>query len=90
VRVAKQKYRIERDSVWAFITENLIKANENDKIKLSEIYDKYKLLCQKEEYKSIEKKIILKTGSEKGKYKVDNSTKDRNQIYVFGVRFNEE
>src|SRR5208282_5959409 len=34
MRVAKQKYRIERDSVWAFITENLIKTNENDKIKL--------------------------------------------------------
>ena len=90
MRVAKQKYRIERDSVWAFITENVIKSDENDKIKLSEIYDKYKLFCQKKEYKCIEKKIILKTALEKGKYKVANSTKNRNQIYVFGVRFNEE
>ena len=90
MRIAKQKYRTEDDSTLAFISDQLIKSEEKDRAKLSEVYDRYRLFCQNEEYKHIEKKVTLKTTLDKSGYKVANSTKDKNQVYVFGVKFNEE
>ena len=60
MRMAKNKYRIETDSVLAFISEKIRKGDEKDKVKLSEVYERYLLFCKSENYKNSEKKVIFR------------------------------
>jgi phage/plasmid-associated DNA primase len=90
MRMAKKRYRIEKDSVLAFISEKISKSDEKDKLKLSEVYEKYLLFCKSENYKNIEKKVDFRKTLEKCKYHIANSTKDLNQVFIFGAKLNED
>lgn len=86
MRIAKKKYRSEADSVLSFIGEKLTKGNESDKLKLSEVYEIYKLYCKTEEFKYPVKKHDFKKTLLKEGYNVANSTKDKNQVIIFEAK----
>jgi putative DNA primase/helicase len=88
MKLAKKDYRSSTDFVGDFINTKLMYSPDNpkDKIKLSELYDLYKNYCQSEEDVKIEKKTVLKNSLEKMNYKVANSSKDNNQVFVFHVK----
>lgn len=84
--LAKKKYRSEANSVLSFISEKLMKGNENDKLKLSEVYESYKLFCKNEEFKNPVKKHDFKKTLAKEGYNITNSTKDKNQVFIFEAK----
>lgn len=86
MRIAKKKYRSEADSVLSFIGEKLTKGTESDKLKLSEVYEIYKLFCKTEEFKYPVKKMDFKKALIKERYIIDNSTKDQNQVFIFEAK----
>ena len=85
MRTAKSEYRSSTDSVRAFIADNL-KKSENDRIKLSELYNQYETYCHTEGLMSVEKKNQFRKTLEDMKFEVSNSSKDGNQCFVFNVR----
>jgi putative DNA primase/helicase len=84
---AKQEYRNNVDTVRAFVAEKLIKSSDPaDRMKFSDAYKQYISFCETEGRKDIEdkkgfKKILKDLG-----FKIGNSSKDGNQIYIFNVR----
>lgn len=90
MKIAKQRYRAEADSVQAFIEEQLRTGKEEDKVKFGYVYEIYKDFCLKEGYKNLENKRSFQGSLVRSGYKVTNSTKDNNQVYIFGVKLVEE
>ncbi len=91
MKMAKQKFKTETNSGFAFINGLLIKTeNMDERLKLREVYETYKAFCAKENYAEIETKEGLKRLLKSSGFKVEPSTKDNNQVHVFGVKFNYE
>jgi len=87
MKLAKKDYRSSTDSVRAYIDEHLSRSdNGNDRIKFSDLYRHYQEYCQLEGEKNIKVKSLFKKGLEDMKYKIANSSKDGNQLFVFNVK----
>jgi len=87
LKQAKKKFKVEADSIQAFVHGKLEEAPPSQRIRLGEIYESYRSFCQSEGYKNQEKKNNLKKVLKELKYEIDNSTTDSNQLTVYGVRF---
>jgi len=86
MKLAKKDYRTSTDSVRAFIDEHLSHSDTaNDRIKFSDLYRQYQEYCQLEGEKNIKIKSSFKKGLEEMKYKIANSSKEGNQLFVFNV-----
>jgi putative DNA primase/helicase len=90
MKIAKQRYRAEADSVQAFIEEQLSAEKEDDKVKFGYVYEIYKAFCLREGFKNVEKKRSFQVSLVRAGFKVDNFTKDNNQVYIFGVKLVED
>jgi putative DNA primase/helicase len=87
MRLQKQEYQNEMDSVRAFVHDRLIKSdNPDDRIKYSCLYEKYCQYCQSEKRKDPEEKSGFKKVLVDLHFKVESSKKDGNQVYVFNVK----
>jgi len=83
---AKKNYRYGMDSVRTFADENLVKTgNPNDAVKLSTMHALYSFFCEKE-WMDCESKIKFKKALAGLGYRIENSTRHSNQLYVFGVK----
>ncbi len=83
---AKKNYRYGMDSVRTFADENLVKTgNHNDAVKLSTIYARYSIFCERE-WLGCESKIKFRKALAGLGYRIENSTRHSNQLYVFGVK----
>jgi len=89
ILLAKQRYRKEIDSARSFIDENLVRSeDQNDVLKLSDLYEtKYGPFCKERGMDCVSKRNFKKVLTSLG-YKVDNSTRHSNQVYVFNVKLN--
>ena len=88
LKMAKQEYRNDMDTIRAFANEKLMRTgNPADKLKFSDGYNHYVSFCQKEgkgkdtEEKKSFKKILQELG-----FRIENSKKDGNQVHIFSVR----
>jgi putative DNA primase/helicase len=87
MKLSKKVYRSSTDSTRDFIITSLTYSNNSDdRIKLSELYELYRKYCQSEGEENIKKKAEFRKALEGMNYKVDNSSKDGNQVYVFNVK----
>ena len=59
--------------------------SENRKLKLSDAYEHYRQYCESEGYKFPEKKYTFREILKRNGFKIETSSKDANQIYVFDV-----
>lgn len=83
---AKKDYRYGMDSVRAFADEHLVKTDDpNTEMKLSTLYDKYMFFCQNE-WMNCESKIQFKRTLTGLGYRIENSTRHSNQLYVLKVK----
>jgi putative DNA primase/helicase len=91
MKLTKQDYRSETDSVRAFANEFLMKSKDpDDKLKFGSAYQLYLAFCQKEGKKEYEKKSDFKKVFKDIGYKIENSKKDGNQVHIFNVKVIEE
>jgi putative DNA primase/helicase len=89
MKTAKQKFKNETSSAFAFISASLTKVETPDeRLKLSQVYEIYRTFCATEGYPEPETKEGLKKLLKSSGFKVDRSSKDNNQVHVFGVRLN--
>ena len=89
MKTAKQKFKTETNSAFAFIEGALVKSDlMEDRVKLSQVFDHYLKFCSLEGYPEPETKEGLKKCLKGSGFKVDRSTKDGNQVHVFGIRLN--
>lgn len=87
MRLQKQEYQNEMDSVRAFVHDCLVRSeNIDDRIKYSSLYEKYRQYCQSEKRKDPEEKSGFKKVLADLHFKVECSKKDGNQMYVFNVK----
>ena len=91
LNLAKQEYRNNVDTVRAFVAEKLIKSsNPADRMKFSDAYKQYISFCEAEGRKDIEDKKSFKKVLKDLGFKIGNSSKDGNQIYIFSVRLSQD
>ena len=89
MKTAKQKFKNETNSAFAFISAFLIRSeNQDERMKLSQVYEAYKGFCATEGYLETETKEEFKKALKGSGFKVERSSKDGNQVHVFGVRLN--
>lgn len=86
----KQSYKTQSNSVLAFAENHLRKTDPNDRVKYGEAYSLYLSFCGVEGYEDPEKKVSFKRLLLNAGYQVENSKKDGNQLYIFGVRLVED
>jgi P4 family phage/plasmid primase-like protien len=87
MKLTKQDYRREMDSVRAFANECLEKTNDsNNKVKFGSAYQAYLTFCQNDGKKEFEKKSDFRKVLKDLGYKIDNSKVDGNQLYIFNAR----
>jgi phage/plasmid-associated DNA primase len=87
MKQSKDDYRDQMDSVRQFATDCLVKSpSKDDKLKLKDLYQMYLDYCQQDKNKDFENKPGFKKVLEGMGYKIHNSKKDRNQVYVFNVK----
>ena len=88
MQFAKQNMRNEGNSFLLFLNENIIKTDDvdTDRIPLKDVFHRYLKFCEEEGIKSPLSKINLKSNLIREGYSVDNSTKDGNQVVVFGAK----
>ena len=87
MKLAKKDYRTNTDSVRTFIQDILKHSdNSNDRIRFSDLFKGYQDYCQAEGKKDIESKSTFRKILEDMKFKVSNSSKDGNQLFVFNVK----
>jgi putative DNA primase/helicase len=84
MKLSKQEYRNEMDSVRSFARDR-ISVNPGNDFKLSDVYKMYASYCSEENRKDIEKKKGFRKILEDAGYKIGNNTKDNNQVYIFNV-----
>jgi len=90
LKLAKQRYRNEVDSIRAFVGDTLRKSNNPaDRLKFSETYDKYLSYCQTEGNEIQKKNEFKKVLKELG-FEIRNSSKDGNQVCIFQCQPNQE
>jgi putative DNA primase/helicase len=83
---AKQEYRNNVDTVRAFAAEKLTKSNNSeDRLKFSDAYRHYTSFCEAEGRKDVEDKNSFKKVLRELGFKIKNSSKDGNQVYIFNV-----
>ena len=91
MKKAKKSYRSITDSARAYISEYLVNTgNENDEIRLSDLFKLYQEYCIEEGEENIQNKGDFKKALKNMKYKIANSTKDNNKVYVYNVKFKEK
>ena len=91
MKTAKHKFKTESNSAFAFINGPLLKSDlMDDRVKLSQVYDHYLKFCSLEGYPEPETKEGLKNSLKSSGFKVDRSTKDSNQVHIFGIRLNSD
>jgi putative DNA primase/helicase len=89
MKTAKQKFKNETSSAFAYIHAFLTKSeNMDDRLKLSQVYEGYKAFCATEGYLELESKESFKALLKNSGFKVERSTKDNDQVHIFGVRLN--
>ncbi len=87
MKLTKQDYRREMDSVRAFACECLTKTNTlADKLKFKNVYEVYVAFCKNNGKKDPEKKTDFRKVLEELRYKIANSRVDGNQLYIFNAR----
>jgi len=87
MKKAKKSYRSITDSARAYISEYLVNTgNENDEIRLSDLFKLYQEFCIEEGEDNIQNKSDFKKALKNMKYKIANSTKDNNKVYVYNVK----
>jgi putative DNA primase/helicase len=87
MKQSKDDYRDQMDSVRQFANDCLAKSQSyDDKLPLKDLYQMYLEYCQKDRNKDFEKKNGFKKVLEGMGYKIENSKKDGNQVYVFKVK----
>ena len=87
MKQSKDDYRNQMDSVRQFAHDCLVKSQtKEDRLKLKDLYQLYLDYCQKDRNKDFEKKPGFRKLLEGMGYKIDNSKKDGNQVYVFNVK----
>ena len=89
MKLSKQEYRNEMDSVRSFARDRMSVMPGND-FKLSDAYKMYISYCSEENRKDIEKKKEFRKILEAAGFKIDNNTKDNNQVYIFNVAISYE
>jgi phage/plasmid-associated DNA primase len=83
---AKQEYRNNVDTVRAFVAERLMKSSHpEDRLKFSGAYKQYTSFCEAEGRKDVEDKKSFKKVLKELGFKIGNSSKDGNQVYIFNV-----
>jgi P4 family phage/plasmid primase-like protien len=86
METSKQKYKNDSNNVLSFATEYLKKLNLNDdKVKFSDAYSRYKYYCATEEIKNCYGKKAFRKILNNAGYTIGSSTKDNNQTFIFGV-----
>jgi len=79
------------DSVRAFVIQCLIKTKDSkDKLKFGDIYEMYAAFCQNEGKIECEKKNDFKRVLKDFGYRIENSKKDGNQVYIFNAKLIEK
>jgi putative DNA primase/helicase len=87
MKLSKEDYRKEVDTVRSFANEALLKSPHSaDRVKFKDLYQMYVNYCQGDGKKEFEKKPGFKRGLEDLGYKVTNSTRDGNQMFVYNVK----
>ncbi|RJR43992.1 MAG: hypothetical protein C4576_13810 [Desulfobacteraceae bacterium] len=81
---SKKKFREKVDSLSAFLAEG-IEEFPDESVRFKRVYDSYQEFCRDEGYKDVKQKPELKAALEKANFKVDRSSKDSNQVHVFGI-----
>jgi len=89
MKLSKQEYRNEMDSVRSFARDRISVKPGND-FKLSDVYKIYAGYCSEESRKDIEKKKGFRKILEDAGHKIGNNTKDNNQVYIFNVAISYE
>ena len=84
MKLSKQEYRNEMDSVRSFARDMIAVKSGND-LKLSDVYKIYISYCSEENRKDTEKKKGFRKILEAAGFKIGNNTKDNNQVYIFNV-----
>jgi putative DNA primase/helicase len=84
---SKQHYKNDSNTVLGFAAEYLAKStSKEDKMKFSDVYHLYEQFCLRESIKEIcSKKEFRKTLTDGG-FIVESSTKDGNQVFIYGVK----
>jgi putative DNA primase/helicase len=88
LKLAKEEYRNDMDTVRAFANKKLMRTNSpTDKLKFSEGYDHYVSFCQAEgKGKDLEEKKTFKKILQDLGFRIENSKKDGNQVHMFNVK----
>ena len=88
LKVSKQSYREETDTIRGFVKALLQKTNDDDdRLKFGDVYQMYESFCQNEGKKDPERKTDFKKRLIQLGFKIANSKRDGNQVCVFGVNF---
>ena len=83
--IAKEEYRNELDGIRSFAKSLLKSDDPADKVKFKDAYERYALFCGKWKMDLEHRKEFRKILEELG-FKIENSTKDSNQLYIFNAR----
>ena len=83
--LAREEYRNELDSVRAFSRRLQRSDNQEDKLRFKDIYEVYASFSEKWKMDLEHRKEFRKILGELG-FKIENSTKDSNQLYIFNAR----
>jgi len=90
ISFSKKNYRQETDSVRAFVSEFLVRSNDdNDRIKYGEVYEMYRSFCQNEGKGDIEKKKDFSKRLSGLGFKIANSKRDGNQVCIFRAKLSD-
>ena len=83
--IAKEEYRDDLDGVRSFAKILLKSDDSEDRVKFKDAYERYALFCEKWKMELEHRKEFRKILGELG-FKIENSTKDSNQLYIFNAR----
>ncbi len=85
---AKQDYKSQSNSVFAFFSKNLNSTgNDDNGVLFKDTYSRYESFCRSEDDKDIFSKSDFKKTLKSAGYKIDNSSKHSNAVCIFGVEF---
>jgi len=87
MKLSKQDYRTEMDSVRAFASLHLQMTNDqNERLLFRDVYGQYVSFCQNQGQNDLRTKIDFKKGLMGLGFNIENSSRDGNQVCLFGVR----
>ena len=82
----KQQYKNDTNSVLSFASQRLLLVDSDNRVKLKDVYDKYKRFCETEGCNYVYQKTEFKRILKGNKYLIDRSTRDSNQLCILGVK----